>query len=253
MGKLFKLIRSDFQKIRHTPIVWIHIVIPILISILFVAYYTCSTSTVDNVSKVGLYIQVLSMGFPLIIGIVCSMVVEQEADAGDFQELLMARHKLLKFLSKLCMLIIMGLGSLIVAIGILGLGLEFLVHKNVFSAVFYGKITLILLFCEIFLYLLHLLCCFKFGSGASIGLGIVESLITALMITGLGDILWKWFPCSWGSRIPDYYISLKIDNGKHLFLVNEFQSGIYICLAATALLFLISFLWYNYFEGRSEN
>ena len=57
MGKLFKLIRSDFQKIRHTPIVWIHIVIPILISILFVAYYTCSTSTVDNVSKVGLYIQ----------------------------------------------------------------------------------------------------------------------------------------------------------------------------------------------------
>ncbi|AZV58435.1 lantibiotic immunity ABC transporter MutG family permease subunit [Clostridium sp. AWRP] len=248
MGKLFKLIRSDFQKIRHTPIIWIHIIVPILISMLFVAsYYTSLPATIDTVSEV------LSTGFPLIIGIVCAMVVEQEADAGNFQEILMARHKLLKFFSKLCMLLLMGLGSLIVAIGILGLGLEFLVHKNVFNAVFYGKMTLILLFCEIFLYLLHLLCSFRFGSGASIGLGIAESFITALMLTGLGDGIWKWTPCSWGGRIPGYYISLKIDNGKHLFLINEFHSGIYICLIATILLFLISFLWYNYFEGRSEN
>lgn len=253
MGTLFKFIRSDFQKIRHTPIVWIHIIVPILISMLFVAYYTASPATIDNVSKVGLYIELLSMGFPLIIGIVCGMVVEQEADAGNFQELLMARHKLLKFFSKLCMLLIMGLGSLVAAIGILGLGLEFLVHKNVFSVAFYGKIIFILLFCEIFIYLLHLLCSFRFGSGASIGLGIAESLVTALMLTGLGDILWKWIPCSWATRIPELYITLKIDSGKHLFLINDFYSGIYICLAATILLLLISFLWYNYFEGRSES
>ncbi|MBP2031836.1 ABC-2 type transport system permease protein [Clostridium algifaecis] len=250
MGMLFKFIKSDFQKIRRTSIMWIHVVVPILISVMFVAYYTASPLISD---KIGLYIQVLSMGFPLIIGVVCAMTVEQEADAGNFQELLMARHKMLKFFSKLCMLLIMGLGSLITAIGILGLGLEFLAHENVFSAVFYEKIILILLFCEIFSYLLHLLCSFRFGSGASIGLGIVESLITALMITGLGDIFWKWFPCSWGCRIPGYYITLKIDNGKNLFLMNEFKSGIYICLAATILLLLVSFLWYNYFEGRSEN
>lgn len=250
MGTLFKFIRSDFQKIKHTPIMWIHIIVPILISTLFVAYYTASPLAVD---KVGLYIQVLSMGFPLIIGIVCAMAVEQEADAGNFQELLMARHKLFKFFSKLCMLLIMGLGSLIAAIGILDLGLELLVHENVFSAAFFAKITLILLFSEVFLYVLHLLCSFRFGSGASIGLGIVESLITALMITALGDRVWKWMPCSWGCRIPGYYITLKIDNGNHLFLMNEFQSGIYICLSATILLLLVSFLWYNYFEGRSEN
>ena len=253
MGTLFKLIRADFQKIRHTPIVWMHIIVPILISILFTAYYASMPLTADNVSKVELYIQVLSIGFPLIIGIVCAMAVEQEADAGNFQELLMTRHKLLELFSKICMLLLMGLGSLIIAIGILGLGLEFLIHKNVFSAVFYGKITLILLFCEVFLYLLHLLCSFRFGSGVSIGLGTAESLITALMLTGLGDRIWKWVPCSWGSRIPDYYINLKTSKVKHLFLMNEFQSGIYSCLAATILLFLISFLWYNYFEGRSEN
>lgn len=167
MGTLFKLIRADFQKIRHTPIVWIHIIVPILISMLFAAYYAYSPSTADDISKVELYIQVLSIGFPLIIGIVCAMAVEQEADAGSFQELLMARHKLLKFFSKICMLLLMGLGSLIIAIGILGLGLEFLIHKNVFSTVFYGKITLILLFYEVFLYLLHLLCSLRFGSGVS--------------------------------------------------------------------------------------
>ncbi|WP_368487776.1 lantibiotic immunity ABC transporter MutG family permease subunit [Clostridium sp. BJN0013] len=253
MGILFKLVRADFQKIRHTAIVWIHIVIPILIPMLFLGYYTSSPSTIDNVSKVSLYIQVLTMGFPLIIGIVCAMVVEQEADAGNFQELLMARHKLLSFFSKLVMLLIMGVGSLTIAVGILGFGLEFLIHKNAFDAIFYGKIIFILLFCEIFLYLLHLLCSFIFGTGASIGLGIGESLISALMLTGLGDIFGKWFPCSWGSRILDSYISLKIDNGKNLLVLSEFQIVVYICVTSTIMLFLISFLWYKYFEGRSEN
>lgn len=253
MCTLFNLIRADFQKIRHTSIVWIHILVPILISTMFAAYYTFSASAINNVSKVELYLQVLSMGFPLIIGIICAMAVEQEADAGNFQELLMAGHKLLSFFSKICMLILMGLGSLIIAIGILGLGLEFFAHKSTFSAIFYGKVTLILFICEIFLYLLHSLCSFRFGSGASIGLGITESLITALMMTGLGDRIWKWIPCSWGSRIPDYYIELNIDKGKQLFLMNEFQSGLYICLSATILLFIISLLWYNYFEGRSES
>lgn len=251
MKALFRFIRADFQKIRHTSVVWIHIIVPICISALFVAYYSFSSATVDNVSKVGLYIQVLAIGFPLIIGIVCAMVVDQEALAGNFQELLMKKHKLLSFFSKVCTLIFMALGSLIIALGILGLGLEFLAHKNIFNPIFYGKIILILLFCEIFLYLLHILCSFRFGSGASIGLGIGESLIAALMLTGLGDKIWKWIPCSWGSRIPDYYIQLNIN--KSILYISEFQNGIYICLIATILLFLISFLWFNYFEGRNED
>lgn len=251
MIKFFRLIIGDFKKLHHSSIVWIHVVVPVLIAMLFVWYY--SSSALNDISKIEYFIQALSIGFPLIIGIVCAMVVEQEAQAGSFQELLMSKNKLLSFFSKLCMLIFMAFTSLVTAVGILAIGLECLLHKNPFSAAFYGKITLLLLFCEIFLYLLHLLCSFKFGTGASVGLGISESLITAILLTGLGDKTWKWVPCSWGGRACDYYISLSTYKGNSGTYMQEFQSTVYIFSVVTVIFLLISFLWFNYFEGRKEN
>ncbi|WP_411681529.1 lantibiotic immunity ABC transporter MutG family permease subunit [Clostridium thailandense] len=251
MSTLFRLIAGDFRKIQRSSIVWIHVIVPILITSAFLFYY--SFSNINNISKVEGFMEVLSVGFPLIIGIVCAMVVEQEACAGNFQELLMSKNKLLNFVSKVCMLIIMALGSLITAIGGLALGLKFLLHKNPFSAAFYGKIILLLLFCEIFLYLMHLLCSFKFGSGASIGIGIAEGLVSALMLTGLGDGLWQLIPCSWGGRVSNYYIQLNTYKGNIEIYRWEFQSGIYMFIIATVLLFLASLLWFNKFEGRRED
>lgn len=251
MGTFFRLIRGDFKKLRRSSIVWIHVVVPILIAMLFVWYY--SSSALNDISKVEYFMQALSIGFPLIIGIVCAMVVEQEASAGNFQELLMSKNKLLCFFSKLCMLVFMGATSLITAVGILFVSLEFFLHKNLLSVTFYGKITLLLLFCEVFLYLLHLLCSFKFGTGASIGLGISESLIAALLLTGLGDKTWKWIPCSWGGRACDYYISLSNYKGNATTYMQELQSTVYIFIVVTVIFLLISFLWFNYFEGRKEN
>lgn len=251
MITFLRLIIGDFKKLHRSSIIWIHIIIPISISLLFVWYY--SSSNINDFSKVGFFMQALSIGFPLIIGIVCAMIVDQEAQAGNFQELLMSKNKLLSFFSKFCMLIFMAFSSLITAVGILVIGLEFLLHKNPFTAVFYGKITLLLLFCEIFLYLLHLLCSFKFGTGASVGLGISESLITAIMLTGLGDKVWKWIPCSWGQRACDYYITMNTYKGSNPAYMHEFQNTMYIFIAVTVLFLLISFLWFTYFEGRSEN
>jgi len=251
MSTFFRLIRGDFKKLRRSSIVWIHVVVPILIAVLFVWYY--SYSALNDISKIEYFIQVLSIGFPLIIGIVCAMVVEQEASAGNFQELLMSKSKLLCFFSKLCMLVFMAAASLIAAVGILAISLEIFLYKNLLSVTFYGKITLLLLFCEIFLYLLHLLCSFKFGTGASIGLGISESLIAALLLTGLGDKTWKWIPCSWGGRACDYYISLSTYKGNGGIYMQEFQSTVYIFIVVTVIFLLISFLWFNYFEGRKEN
>lgn len=251
MNTLFRLVIGDFRKIQRSAIVWIHVIVPILITAAFLSYY--SFSNVNSVSKIEGFMQVLSIGFPLIIGIVCAMVVEQEAFAGNFQELLMSKHKLLNFVSKVCMLILMALGSLITAVGGLALGLEFLLHKNPFSAAFYGKIILLLLLCEVFLYLLHLLCSFKFGSGASIGIGIAEGLVSALMLTGLGDGLWQLIPCSWGGRICNYYIQLNTYKENIQIYRQEFQSQIDIFIITTILLFLASLFWFNNFEGRRED
>lgn len=247
MKAFLRLLAADFQKIRNTPMLWIHIMVPSIGVILFVTYY--SFSNWNTVEKVVGYIEVLSITFPLLIGIITAMAVDQEALAGNFQELLTARSKQKSFFSKLCMLLLLAFGSILIAVGGFAFGFEFLVHQNTFSIVFYGKLILILFLSQIFLYLLHILCSFRFGTGASIGLGIAESLVSALMLTGYGEGVWKWIPCTWAGRLCDYYIS-----GKTITMyINEFQRGASICLIMTVLLFAFGSLWFHYFEGRNEN
>ena len=251
MKTFFRFMRADFQKIRHTQMLWIHIVIPILTVTLFLSYY--SFSTASSFGKVSGYMEALSIAFPLLIGILSAMAVEQEASAGNFQELLIAKYKLVSFFSKVCTLLLLGFGSLFITVGGFAFGFKFLLHQNLFSSGFYGKMILILFFSQIFLYLLHILCSFRFGSGASIGLGIAESLIAALMLTGLGQGIWMWIPCGWGGRLCDYYISWNANNSGIGIFMKEFESGALICFVMTVLLLLSSFIWFHYFEGRNEN
>lgn len=251
MKNLFRLIMADFQKIRRSQMLWIHIVVPIVTIILFLFYY--SFSSASSLGKVLGYMEVLAIGFPLIIGIISANVVEQEGLAGHFQELLMARYKLMSFFSKLCMLLLMGFASLLIAVVGFVFGFQFFLEQNVFSTSFYVRMILILFSSQIFLYLFHILWSFRFGTGASIGLGISESLIAALMITGLGDGIWKWIPCSWAVRLCNYYMLWSTNNKNISIFMKEFQSGVLTCFIMTVLLFFIGSFWFHYFEGRNEN
>ena len=251
MKLFFRLLKGDFQKIRHTSIFWIHVAIPIIGVILFLSYYSFSGWSTE--AKVSGYLQALSRAFPLLIGIISAMIVDQEALAGHFQVLLMAKTKYLSFLSKLCMLLLMGFGSIILAVGGFAFGLEFLLHENSFSITFYCNMILILFFSEIFLYILHIICSFRFGTGASIGLGIAETLISTIMLTQLGDKDWKWIPCGWSGRFCDYYLECKTSVGDISDFIIQFKSGAIICFAMTLILLVGSILWFHYFEGRNED
>ena len=250
MKSFVRFSRADFQKNRHTPMLWMHIIIPASVAVLLLVYYAFSHQ--EATGKVYGLMELLGVGFPLIIGIITSMAIDQERSAGNFQELLMAREKIKSYLSKLCMLLLMALGSLLIAIGGFALGFQFILHQNQFSVSVYGQLIIVLFLSQIFLYILHTVCSLRFGSGASIGLGIGESLISALLITGLGEGIWHWIPCGWGVRFSVYNLSLLTHSGVSL-CVKELISGGTICLIATVLLFVFSIIWFHYFEGRSEN
>lgn len=61
---------------------------------------------------------------------------------------------------------------------------------------FYGYAGLLLIASTVILYLLHLVIAFLFDSGATIGLGIFEVLVSALLLTGLGDNIWQFVPAA---------------------------------------------------------
>ncbi|WP_338259902.1 lantibiotic immunity ABC transporter MutG family permease subunit, partial [Bacillus anthracis] len=147
MAVLSRVLRADFIKMKHTIFFWIHVAMPIIGIALFLSYY--SFSKLDSINKVLGYIQVLSISFPLLISIVCSSVVEQEALAGNFKELLSTEYGRRKALiSKVCLLLICGFCSTMLAVVGFATGFHFLLGQNEIPFALYVEISFILFSCQ---------------------------------------------------------------------------------------------------------
>lgn len=244
MGAFYRCIRSDIYKMKRQPILWVHLLVPLAGVGVFLAYYTFTSWT--PVSKVGGYLEVMAVAFPTLIGIVCSMAAEQESSAGNFQPLLTFPVKLLPFASSLLVLVVLGAGAAVLAAGGFGLGFTIFLNETPFALEFYFYAACILAGSSIFLYALHWIVSLQYGGGASIGIGIVESLLSALMLTGLGNGIWQFFPCAWGVRFISIYELLNL-NPK---VVPDLSVGVAFCAAATAAILFLACLWFYRWEGR---
>lgn len=258
MMKILRLMKSDFIKMRHTPFYWIHICLPIIGILIFLKYY--SFSALNPINEVNGYLEALSLTFPVLIGILCSMVIEQEVMAGKFKEMLSIEYGKGKcLLSKILMLLFTGFLSLILAIVGFLLGFQFVMRQNVLPFTFYVYASLIIFGGQIFIYLFHLWLSIKLGSGASIGMGIFESLFAALLITGLGDGIWQWIPCGWSVKFCDN-LFIKEPNSIDIFnkladINTGFSNsaiGFRNCMIFTIIFGTFFAVWFNFFEGRGE-
>ena len=233
MPSFINYIKIDFYKFYHSKIIKVHFIIPVLAMIPFLSYY--SVSPWNELDKVISYIQIISMSFPLIISIILNMVYEQE--------------KYLPHFSKLISIIILGLVSTLIAI--LGFGIMFYIMGNDSIEIsFYYKETLIVFSSNILLYMIQYLVVFYFGKGASIGIGIIGSLISALMLTGLGDGIWQVIPWAYSMRLSSYFILYK----ENILIQNsEIIQGIFIMIIFIAITFISQLIFSNHWEGNREN
>lgn len=250
--KIINLIRADFMKMRHTSFYWIHICMPIIGILVFLGYYSYSVWSAE--SKVLAYLEAISIVFPFLIGIVCSMAVEQEFMAGRFKEILSTEWgKRKNILSKIIMLLLMGLFSLILAIGGFLVGFQFVLKQNVLSLSFFVYSTLFIFASQIFLYLFHLWLSLFLGKGASIGMGIFESLCAALLLTGLGGRIWYFIPCAWAARFCDYFFANWVDPIGMAGIISEVNIGVISCIVVTIIFGIFLGIRIDFFEGREEN
>lgn len=249
MIALLRCIKSDFYKLRHTSIPWIHLLIPLAGAFMFLAYYRLSSW--DTVKKISGYLEVLAIAFPLLIGIISGIVIEQEEQAGNFQTLLCSTEsKNTTYLSKLIILLLLGSFSIILAVEIFALGFQTMPN------IFYLKAAGALVLGNIFIYILHVFISLQFGKGASTGLGVAESLLSALMLTGLGDKAWHFIPCAWGVRFCDYLVFKFIDhpsvNSYATQVAVDTKQGVFIMLFAVCIAFVSSLFWFKKWEGRKS-
>lgn len=238
-----RLIKSELYKFKHTWVLWIHFVLPVLYGLVF--YLASQTTGLKKFSPdetIQNYFTLLGAAVPIVVGVLISKVADMESGAGHFQLLLSAPSRTRAYLGKAGALFLGFIWATSVAVGVFG---GIFGHQTL--AVWFAAL-LLLLAASVAVYLIHLWVALALGSVPSIGLGVVETLIALLAMTGLGDKLWYFIPCTWPARLPGTYI-LAIAYQNHSLLAAEMAKWGFSALPITVMIFIGSIIWFNRWDG----
>ncbi|EMC15133.1 lantibiotic immunity ABC transporter MutG family permease subunit [Streptococcus mutans] len=246
---MVKLIWAEFLKYNRTFLPWIHVFLPVGIAVL-TAVFGLVTPAYSWASITSGYLQMLGIAFPLVITVICSKAVELEAEAGHFQIVLASSQRKILYFVKFVSLIVMEIVAICLALAIFGL--LYRSDADVPYLAFYAYVGLFLLASTVILYLLHLFIAFLFGSGATIGLGIFEVLVSALLLTGLGDGIWQFVPCAWPARLMETWFNMLQYPDQNPIFAQQLLLWLEVAFPMTLLGLFLSLLWFDRWQGRSN-
>ncbi|MFM1544749.1 lantibiotic immunity ABC transporter MutG family permease subunit [Streptococcus mutans] len=246
---MVKLIWAKFLKYNRTFLPWIHVILPVGIAVL-TAVFGLVTPAYSWGSITSGYLQVLGIAFPLVIAITCSKAVELEAEAGHFQTVLANSQRKVLYFIKLVNLMLMEIIAVCLALSVFGL--LYRSKIDVPYLAFYGYAGLLLIASTVILYLLHLVIAFLFDSGATIGLGIFEVLVSALLLTGLGDSIWQFVPAAWPARLMGTLFEMLQYPDQNPIFAQQILLWLEVAVPLTLMALILSIIWFDRWQGRSN-
>lgn len=245
MLELKRLIKADIIKMKSTKLLWMHLWIPLLGLAIMLGYYCISPWS--SINKIAAYFEILCIAYPVLIGVITSMMADQEFEAGNYQNLLgKSRIKSFAFLSKYILCTSLGFISTMTAVLGFYFGFTF-ISTSPLTFEGYLVIGIVLFFSNLIQYTLHFFISLRFSRGVSIGLGVVEALLCALFRTGMGDGRWPFVPASWSIRYVMYLMN-KYFGG--IFIDPSLNQGIIITISGTLLSFILMLLWFIKWDGK---
>ena len=205
-----RCLRADFYKMKRSSVIIAHIIIPIVVSAVFLAYYAISGW--NETDKITAFYETLGSAFPVLIGIFTASIMEQEQNAGAFQNLLTLRSRTAALFSKVVTLLVFGLFALLFTAVIFGFGFNMIHGHSIASMGLFVRAVLVMWLSAIPLYLIFEIFAFVFGKAFAIGAGLISGLISALFLTDIGMYVWKIVPLSWTARFLKHslHTSLRI-------------------------------------------
>ncbi len=246
MKLIFNMFKSEIYKFVHSNLIYIHLFIPVLGIAVFLSYYKISLWS--ETDKVSAYLQALAIAYPVLISIITTMSVELELQAGHFQMLFTVAVKVsTTHLVKLFLLLMTGLVSVFVAVLGFAIGFKFM-GNDLFLTSFYLKAALLLFLGNLPLYILHYIVGFAFNKGVGLGVGIVGSLISALLLTGLGEKIWFYMLWSISVRLCSILVKCEELDIKFTDWINVEKGFLFISIASIILIMLL-ILWSNKWEA----
>lgn len=244
MDEYCRYLKSDIYKLRHSWFLVIHLLFPILGAALMLIYSHLSSGSERN--KLAAFTQIIAIAFPFVISVVCQIVADQELQAGHFQNMLTLSGRKKAIFSKFAVLLLSGLFSAVLSTVLFGIPFSYITGTKL-PAGFFVLIPAVLWASNIMIYGLHLILAFRFGRNFGISIGVIGSLLSAILQTGLGTGLWYVIP---------YGLGVHFAEGALTYLFNlspvgnvETQTGILFCSVVTCGTIGLLALWFSRYSG----
>lgn len=191
---------------------------------------------------------------PLALAIVAGQLVHEEEDAANFNGLLLCeKPRVLLYLVKLAVLLLLAAVATGLAVGVFVLGLWLGGYASG-GAMLYVEAGAVCWLAAIPLAALSLWLAFAFGMGVSVGVGMGGMLIAAILGgTLLGDAIWPFVPWAWPVRLASA-VAIGQSQEINAALVEGFmaQAGLACALALVSGMLLIvgGCAWFSRWDGR---
>lgn len=248
MRGIGRLLKSEAIRLERTPLLWVHLIVPLLGAAVFLGYY--SFSGWGSAAKVQAYLQVVSCSWPFLCGIICALAEEMEAEGGWQNFLILPQRKYQALLAKWLVLLVAGFMACLLAVVGFAAVYRFFPEGTVFPFSVYLQEAVLIWLGQAVVYLLHLALSLRFGKTVSIGVGTAGSLLAFLMLTGLGDGIWMFFPWAWSCRGCSYLLLYAAGSGQNFTLSPSVKMGGIFCLVMGLVLTAVIFVWFSHYEGR---
>lgn len=247
MGEYCRYLKSDIYKLWHSWFFWIHLLFPVFGAVLMLLYSHLSSSS--ELNKLAAFTQIIAIAFPFVVSIVCQIVAEQEVQAGRVQNMLMLPNRSKAVFSKLTILLIAGLFSAALSTILFGVPFSYMTGTKL-TVGFFVLIPIVLWISNVMMYGLHLILAFRYGRNLGISIGVIGSLLSALLQTGLGTGVWYIIPYGLGVRFAESTLTylFNLPSAGNI----EIQIGIIFCTVVTCGTISLMVFWFSRYSGTSS-
>lgn len=248
MDEYCRYLKSDIYKLRHSWFFWVHLLFPVFGVVLMLLYSHLSSSS--ELNKLAAFTQIIAVAFPFVISIVCQIVAEQELQAGHFYNMLTLPSRKKSIFSKLVVLLLSGLFSVALSTILFGIPFSYITGMNL-PVGFFVFIPIVLWVNNVMMYGLHLILAFRFGRNFGISIGVIGSLLSAILQTGLGTGLWYVIPYGLGVHFAESALAylFNLPSVENL----EIQIGIIFCIVVTCGIIGLVAFWFSRYSGTSSD
>ncbi|WP_044296912.1 lantibiotic immunity ABC transporter MutG family permease subunit [Robinsoniella peoriensis] len=231
---------SNFTKIRRTPVVLLHLLLPVVVTTLFLVYY--ASAGYHIISDARLFFVVLQICYPIFVSIAAPILINLDRNINGIQNALgLVKSRRSVYLGKLFFLLFFSAISVIIYELCFYIGVNFFLDISVMNFGSYLAIFCIILNNSLLLYLLHVPIAFRFGSSISVLLGISGTILAGFFENPIGDKIWPFIPWEWGVRYLKNYFGFSSELIFH---------GIISQIIITSMILILTLLWYSKWEGK---